>query len=90
MLAETLQLINQAETKADNLIAKANQTVHEIEERTYRQIETLNTQTEAAIAAAVAALPTPVPAPTPTVEYQVPEQTMTAAVKQIVQAFYGD
>ena len=90
MLADTLKLINQAEDKADNLIAKANQTVHEIEQRTYQQIEELNAQTEQDIAAAVAALPTPEPAPVPTVKYDVPEQTMTAAVDYIVRAFYGD
>lgn len=90
MLADTLKLIHQAEGKADNIIAKANQTVHEIEQRTYRQIEELNSQTEQTIATAVAALPQPEPAPVPTVNYEVPEQTMTAAVDYIVRAFYGD
>lgn len=90
MLADTLQLINQAETKADNLIAKANQTVQEIEQRTYQQIETLHAQTEQAIAAAVANLPSPPPEPVPAVEYNVPEQTMATVVASIVQAFYGD
>lgn len=89
MLADTLKLIQQAEEKADNILAKANQTVQEIEKQTYATIAQLNADTDAQIAADIAKLPKPAATTAPQVVLNIPENQMQAAVDYITKAFYG-
>ena len=89
MLAETLKLINQAEEQADNILAKANQTVQDIEKQTYQKIEQINTETDAAIAKAVAKLPKAAEITAQNVVLNVPEDKIQEAVAYITKSFYG-
>lgn len=89
MLADTLKLINQAEEQADNILAKANQTVQDIEKQTYHEIEKINADTDAAIAKALAKLPKASGATAQNVVLNVPENKMQEAVAYITKSFYG-
>lgn len=89
MLADTLKLINQAEEQADNILAKANQTVQDIEKQTYRQIEQINAETEAAIAKAKAKLPKASAVAAQDVVLNISKDKMQAAVAYITKSFYG-
>ena len=89
MLADTLKLINQVEEQADNILAKANQTVQDIEKQTYQKIEKINTEADVAIAKAIAKLPAPTGVTAQNVVLNIPENKMQEAVAYITKSFYG-
>ena len=89
MLADILKTLHDTEDQAEQIIAKANVQVREIEKDTYQRITKIENNTNAEIAAAVAKLPQPEPLAAPTVEINVPKAKMDAAVAHIVQAVYG-
>ena len=89
MIAATLQQIRAAETKADNILAQANQKVQAIKQQTYQTIEQINQAADTAIATAVAALPQPTVAPLSEVTLNVPQNKIDEAVAFVMQAFPG-
>lgn len=89
MIAATLQQIRAAETKADNILAQANQKVQAIKQQTYQTIEQINQAADAAIATAVAALPQPTVTPLPEITLNVPQNKIDEAVAFVTQAFPG-
>ncbi len=89
MLADILKTLHDTEDQAEQIIAKANVQVREIEKDTYQRITKIENNTNAEIAAAVAKLPQLEPLAEPTVAINVPKAKMDAAVAHIVQAVYG-
>ena len=89
MLADILKNIQETEEQAEQIIAKANVQVREIEKQTYQRITKIENNTNAEIAAELAKLPQPEPMPAPTVEINVPQAKLNAAVDHIIQAVYG-
>ena len=89
MLADTLKTLHDTEEQAEQIVAKAQIQVREIEKQTYQQITKIENDTNAAIADAVAHLPQPDPLPAPTVKIDVPQAKMDAAVAYIIQAVHG-
>ena len=89
MLADTLKTLHDTEDQAEQIVAKAQMQVREIEKQTYAQMTKIENDTNAAIAAAVARLPEPESLPTPTVTIDVPQAKLEAAVNYIIQAVHG-
>ena len=89
MLADTLQALHDTEEQAEQIIAKAQMQVHEIEKQTYQQITKIENDNHLEIATAIAQLPQPEPLPEPTVELNVPQAKMDAAVDYIIKAVHG-
>ena len=88
MLADTLKHLHDAENQADNIIAKANQTVQDIEKHTYQQIADLNAAADQAIAAKVAKLKRPAPLPAPQINLEVSTNQIAAAVDYLTKAVF--
>ena len=89
MLADILKTLHDTEDQAEQIMAKANLQVREIEKQTYQRITQIENNASAKIAATLAQLPQPQPLPEPTVEINVPQAKMDAAVEHILQAVYG-